>query len=155
MVMVVRGRPFSFDPVLVLMERRGVVAEDLGRAAAAPSDGLSRSACRKRVDRWKVQGLTVDEADRVAVALGEHAWDVWGEAWWALPTVDLEPVFAPLRLRQRRLAARAAVAVRRRAVLVDEYTAVERTRERGLHRCAPDGCCGSRNAARIVEGVAA
>lgn len=148
-------RPFSFEPVAVLMERRGIVAEDLGRGAAAPGDGLSTSACRKRVDRWKVQGLTMVEADRVAAALDEHAWDVWGEAWWALPSVDFDEMFAPLRRRQRRLDAQAAAAARRRAVRVDGYMAVERARERGPHVCSPEGCCGSRNAARIVEGVAA
>lgn len=157
--MTIRGgeaRPFSWAAVVPFMERDGLVAEELGRRAAAPRDGLSRSACRQRVERWKRLGLTIDEADRVAVALGEHAWDVWGEAWWALPPLDLDVVFAGLRARRRRLEVERRGTLRRRAQVVAGYTAVERARERGPHVCAPEGCCGARNAARNdMRGIAA
>lgn len=36
------------------------------------------------VYRWRRLG-TVDiyAADRAAVALGQHAWAIWGDEWWA------------------------------------------------------------------------
>lgn len=37
---------------------------------------------RHRVTRWLRDGVPVDVADRVAVALGLHPAEVWGNEWW-------------------------------------------------------------------------
>lgn len=39
----------------------------------------------RKGERVKRDGLTVWEADRLAVALGWLPWTIWGDAWWLAP----------------------------------------------------------------------
>lgn len=80
-------RPFTLTPLVPLVgghvgrganqwdpgfaERLAVV---VGRVWGFPGD-----AARKRVGRWHTLGLTVTEADRLAVALGRHPAEIWPE----------------------------------------------------------------------------
>ena len=154
----VAARPFSWELLEPYFVRSGWSIEELGRRAAAPGGTTSQSSCRRRVHRWKVSGLSLWEADRVATALEVWPPDVWGDLWWSVPSVvvDVDAVFRGLRARERRLRAQRVAAGRRRRVVVRGYEASERARARGPHVCAPEGCCGSRNATRNVErGIAA
>jgi hypothetical protein len=54
-------------------------AHPFGRGAVAAACGVTVRVVR----RWAASGLSVVEADRAAVALGQHPGDVWAE-WWAL-----------------------------------------------------------------------
>jgi transposase-like protein len=38
---------------------------------------------RVQVSRWRKHGMALDTADRVAVAVGHHPWEVWPE-WYEL-----------------------------------------------------------------------
>lgn len=133
-------RPFAWADVEPFIARAGWSSEELGFQAAGPDEGRSVGACRKRVARWKTAGLTMWEADRVATALDRYPADIW-PMWDHIPAVDVDQVFRSLRSRRRRLSGKQQSARRRRAVLVDGYTTVERAVERGPHRCAPEGCC--------------
>lgn len=81
-----------FGPLAALLERRNracaplegdqpvVVydAEWVGRVIGAER----RLSARRRAQRAKAEGLTVWEADRLAIALGWMPWCIWGDAWW-------------------------------------------------------------------------
>lgn len=57
---------------LIAASQRGTgnsLAEDLG-------------CDRRQVTRWVNNGVPVDTADRLAVALGMHPAEVWGSGWW-------------------------------------------------------------------------
>lgn len=62
---MVRGRRLSVAP---LLERFEGNASDLARAA-----GVNASA----VTRWKERGLSLAQADDIAVRLGLHPMEVW------------------------------------------------------------------------------
>lgn len=142
-------RPFAWADVEPLIVKAGWSAEEVGARAADPGVGTSTGACRKRVARWKTDGLTLWEADRLATALGVYPSAVW-PAWDELPPVDVDQVFRTLRTRRRYQSDRKARARRNRARRVTEYRALERASERGPHTCASDGCGCPRNAAQNV-----
>lgn len=37
----------------------------------------------RQLVRWRSSGLTTQQADELAVALGWHPWEVWGDRWWS------------------------------------------------------------------------
>lgn len=37
----------------------------------------------RQLYRWREKGLTVDQADELAVLVGVHPSEVWGDVWWA------------------------------------------------------------------------
>ena len=85
------------------------VLADLGRKEAADTLGVDRST----VENW-VKGKRVwiseDRADRYAVALGMHPASIWGDAWWAIPTLDEMKSAQRARERARRTELRKASA---------------------------------------------
>lgn len=42
-----------------------------------------------KVRRWRTTGITVDDADRIAVSLGRHPVELWPN-WYELPVVWAE-----------------------------------------------------------------
>ena len=72
-----RERPFDFQR---LEARAGLHLSALARA-------LGRH--RPQLYRWRAHGLTVDQADGLALRLGLHPVEIWGEDWWR---VTLAPI---------------------------------------------------------------
>jgi hypothetical protein len=57
--------------------------EPLATALGATCDGdiaQATETCRRTVQRWKHDGMTVDQADRAAVKAGFHPANIW--PWW-------------------------------------------------------------------------
>lgn len=65
----------SIDPVIDLLARQGVVFDD---EIAAHCQVSGRSV----IQRWRKTGLNLRSADRVALALGRHPFELWGRAYW-------------------------------------------------------------------------
>lgn len=66
---------------------------DGGEFKVGPARWVERQGlCSKRqFHRWKTGArVSVAVADRIAVALGYHPAELWGDDWWALPTIDAE-----------------------------------------------------------------
>jgi hypothetical protein len=66
-------RPCAWSEVAELVEARGLHDEDVGRLCGSNGQGRAR----RMVQRFKADGLTLDQADRVAVGLGLHPSLVW------------------------------------------------------------------------------
>ncbi|HEU5151117.1 MAG TPA: hypothetical protein VFU19_11500 [Iamia sp.] len=43
---------------------------------------------RRNVHRWRHEGLTVAQADHLAILLGHHPSAIWGDAWWTTDPPD-------------------------------------------------------------------
>lgn len=59
-----------------------IMAGQLRAGNAAQTIADAAGVCRRTVDRWRHKGLDEATADRIAVALGYHPCEVWGDAWW-------------------------------------------------------------------------
>lgn len=49
---------------------------------------VSNGGLCKQVERWETRGIDVYEADRQCVKRGYHPFEVFGEAWFAVPTEE-------------------------------------------------------------------
>lgn len=76
----IADRPYPFAPVQALMDLYGVSDADLGLWTGASN---LRSA-RRKVQRWKVAGMTESQADAVATRLHMHPAEIWADYWWTL-----------------------------------------------------------------------
>ena len=64
----------------------------IGPARWAERQGL---CSERQYHRWKKGArVSVANADRIAVALGRHPAEIWGQDWWALPTIADESEMA-------------------------------------------------------------
>ena len=69
---------------------------DAHQAATARSVALALNVCRGTVQRWRREGLSAIQADRVAIHLGLHPLEIWPE--WAdmpLPKMGRPPTAQP------------------------------------------------------------
>lgn len=72
-------RPFSLADLERRLDNPG--AQQLAR----------RLGVRDRtIHRWRIEGLTFDQADRLAVRVGFHPANVWGALWWRVDLDDQE-----------------------------------------------------------------
>lgn len=78
-------RPFAITPLLDLMQPAtddGNTWDRLGLLALRLSSSLgSATAVRRQVYRWRKTGLTINEADQIAVAMSLHPSLIWPE-WY-------------------------------------------------------------------------
>ena len=65
-------RPFPLEPLSAEIRRRGSINET-----------LPVNAARNYHRALSAGGLTIDQADSIACALGMHPSDIWGWRWWA------------------------------------------------------------------------
>lgn len=87
--------PFGALEVLARCESPRVLAERLG-------------VNERQVFRWRVYGVTEEQADRLAVAVGFHPWSIWpeladdgtvdGRARWAREKYQTDPAFREKKL---------------------------------------------------------
>ena len=74
-------------PLIATVEgRRWMVARNGGVQRTGPVKELSRETgvTTRSIHRYAHDGVPVDQADRMAIALGEHPAIVWGDAWVAV-----------------------------------------------------------------------
>jgi uncharacterized protein (DUF2267 family) len=76
----IADRPYPFAPVQRLMDLYGVSDSELGIWTGAQN----LRAARRKVQRWKVAGLTESQADQVATRMHMHPAEIWCDYWWVL-----------------------------------------------------------------------
>lgn len=79
-------RRYDYEPAGRVAARRGMSHSDVA-ALLGPDD---RRSAYRRLARWRARGLTVWQADRVAVVLGCHPCEMW-PSWWADCREDAPP----------------------------------------------------------------
>ena len=80
-------RPYPFDPVQDYMDEHGISDSELGIWTGS----LNVRAARRKVQRWKIAGMTEAQADQVAARLHHHISEIWAHYWWTLvPEAQIE-----------------------------------------------------------------
>ncbi|WP_116996331.1 hypothetical protein [Desertimonas flava] len=77
-----------FEPLarIVDVRYRGVCREGQGWQELTPATVFCEAldVHPQKFARWRAKGLTVDDADDIAVRLGMHPASIWPE-WWSIP----------------------------------------------------------------------
>ncbi len=98
----------------------------------------------RKLARWIAKGgVPLREADRLAVGLGRHPGELWGDEWWRQDRIDV--LFAGLAVELRRMLAEAAVAA--------EFAWRDEQRAR-QHDYEPPSCSDACRAPHISEAAA-
>lgn len=107
--MVTYARPrLSAGPVRRVMRAQDMTLADLARLTKKKDATVRNAILRQRDDKKSRAGLTLDQAEDYAFALGFHPIELWGEDY--LQAVFWEP---PYSMTKKAIAARKAKAKRR------------------------------------------
>jgi len=78
--------PLEAHAVAYLTPRGHHQTRGVNRTTHAIADLLQVD--RHTIYRWRHNGLTINQADTLAIRLGHHPTTIWGDQWWA----DIEPM---------------------------------------------------------------
>lgn len=74
------GLYVSSSPLIELLDKRGISRAELGRLCARRFNVKDGVRLVSRV--LNSDYITIETADRLVIALGEHPALIWGEEWW-------------------------------------------------------------------------